>query len=41
VWQQAVIALPVLAAAGYVAWSFMSMGMRQRLLVATARPLQI
>jgi hypothetical protein len=31
-WQQAIIALAVLVAAGYVAWTFMSLRARQRLL---------
>jgi len=35
-WQQVVIALLVLMAAGYVAWSFMSMRARQGLLDALA-----
>jgi hypothetical protein len=35
-WQQALIALAVLAAAGYVTWTFLSMTARQRLLDALA-----
>jgi hypothetical protein len=35
-WQQALIGLLVLAAAGYVTWTFLSMTARQRLLDALA-----
>jgi hypothetical protein len=35
-WQQIIIALLVVSAAGYVVWSFLSMARRQRLLDALA-----
>jgi hypothetical protein len=35
-WQQVLIGLLVLAAAGYVTWTFLSMAARQRLLDALA-----
>jgi len=35
-WQQIIMALLVLAAAGYVVWTFLSMTRRQRLLDALA-----
>jgi cytochrome c553 len=35
-WQQIIIALLVLGAVGYVAWAFMTMGARQRVLDALA-----
>jgi hypothetical protein len=36
VWQQIIIALLVVSAAGYVVWTFLSMARRQRLLDALA-----
>ncbi|HWW21320.1 MAG TPA: hypothetical protein VNZ06_10980 [Steroidobacteraceae bacterium] len=36
-WQQLLIGLVVLAAAGYVTWSFLSMPTRQRVLDALAK----
>jgi hypothetical protein len=36
-WQQVIMALLVVAAAGYVVWTFLSMTRRQRLLDALAR----
>jgi hypothetical protein len=36
VWQQIIIGLVVVAATGYVAWSFLSLRARQRLLDALA-----
>jgi hypothetical protein len=35
-WQQAIMALLVVLAAGYVTWTFLPMGRRQRLLDALA-----